>query len=1129
MKVNKSLLAVLSMFLILLVFVSSASAADTNKTDVLSVDESVNLENNLLSVDNNIKSNDTLKVSSDEILTAGDSWYVDDDDGDDDNSGKGPEDAFESLERAIDAANDGDAIYIASGEYTGDKNIKLNIEKNLNFIKYGGGEAIFDADGDSRIWNIKAQSVNITGLTFKNGKSKNGGAIHFNEKALNCNINAIFNENEAEYGGAIYFDGHINGNISGTFTGNKAEYGGAIYFDGHINGNISGTFTGNKAEHEGGAIYIKMDGFYGNINATFTDNKAGSDGGAIYFDGLIDSNITMVGDIYSTFIGNKADYGGAIYMADCVCANISGTFTANEAMKTAGAIYIKMDGFYGNINGTFTGNKAEYGGAIYFDHSIDGNINSTFIGNEADYGGAIYIFISLYGNISGTFNLNKANYEGGAIYMPYLYGNINATFTNNKATNEGGAIYNRGDYLYGNISGTFSDNEANYGGAIYIEVIGFYGNVNGTFTDNVADYGGAIGICTDESITGNLTGTFINNTANDGGAIHINGTVSGNLNGIFINNTANSSGGAIYIGNSGSDLIVIQESIFINNNNTIYVNQGNNVTAVNCWFGNNATNYNIKPTNIGSATINDWLFLNATANPTELDVNETSTITFKLDSYNDTSKNVNPYDASKMNVQLDLYQTLGELNQTTTLIGKEVLYTAKNIGNSSVTGKFETASYTIDLKNTELKDTEIIIKKDTISLNIGENATAEASVEPKDGGTLIYKSNDPNIATVDENGKITAKNNGTTTITVSLNPNPGYKEAQPKNITVTVILPEVVINAENVTKYYKGPERFVVNITDYKGNPLANKTVNITINGITYTRLTDENGTASIPLGLHSGQYNVTTKVGSITANSTVSILTTVEGSDVVKMYKNATQYYATFKDSEGKYLADGTEVKFNINGVEYTRKITGGKGQAGLNINLPQGEYIITAINPVNGEMQANNITVLPTVVDNKDIIKYYRNGTQYSVKVLGSDGKAVGAGENVTFNVNGVFYTRQTNASGIATLTINLPPSNYVITADYKGCRVANNITVLPVLNATDLKMKYKDGSKFKANLVDGEGKPYADETIQFNVNGVLYNKVTDSTGQAALNIRLPPGEYIITSSFNGCNIANKITITG
>ena len=96
------------------------------------------------------------------------------------------------------------------------------------------------------------------------------------------------------------------------------------------------------------------------------------------------------------------------------------------------------------------------------------------------------------------------------------------------------------------------------------------------------------------------------------------------------------------------------------------------------------------------------------------------------------------------------------------------------------------------------------------------------------------------------------------------------------------------------------------------------------------------------------------------TVDSVVTILSTVNGTDVVKMYRNGTQYYATFLDSEGKYLADGTKVQFNINDVMYDRKVSGDKGLARLNINLAQGEYIITAMNPVTGDKTSNNITVL-------------------------------------------------------------------------------------------------------------------------------------------------------------------------
>ena len=210
-----------------------------------------------------------------------------------------------------------------------------------------------------------------------------------------------------------------------------------------------------------------------------------------------------------------------------------------------------------------------------------------------------------------------------------------------------------------------------------------------------------------------------------------------------------------------------------------------------------------------------------------------------------------------------------------------------------------------------------------------------------------------------------------------------------------------------------------------------------------------------------------------------------------------------------------------------YTRTIEGNEGLAKLNINLPQGSYIITATNPVTGEACANNITVIPLIVENNDLVKYYRNASQFVVKVIDSTGKAA-PGLTVTFNVNGVLYYRTSDADGYARLSINLPPGDYVITSEYGGCRVANNIKVLPVLTASDMVKKYGTPDQFVATLVDGQGRPYAGQTVSFNINGVLYNRVTDSEGHAKLNINLPAGEYIITSSFNGCSIANNITIT-
>ncbi|MBO6110151.1 MAG: hypothetical protein J6P12_04770, partial [Methanobrevibacter sp.] len=252
----------------------------------------------------------------------------------------------------------------------------------------------------------------------------------------------------------------------------------------------------------------------------------------------------------------------------------------------------------------------------------------------------------------------------------------------------------------------------------------------------------------------------------------------------------------------------------------------------------------------------------------------------------------------------------------------------------------------------------------------------------------------------------------------------------------------------------------------------------------------------------------------------------TIKGDNLVKVFRNESQYYATFLDNQGKGLANGTTVTFNINGVMYERK-TNEKGVARLNINLNPGEYILTAIHPNNGEMSSNNITVLATI-QSSDLVKYYKNDSQYIVTLIGNDGKVVGAGENVTFNINGVFYTRQTNASGQAVLNINLNPGKYIITGYYHDCQVSNNIEVKPVLTAIDFVKSFNEPKAFEATLVDGQGNALPNAVVNFNINGMLYNRTTDSYGIARLNINLQKGEYIITSSYNGQSISNTVTVT-
>ena len=252
----------------------------------------------------------------------------------------------------------------------------------------------------------------------------------------------------------------------------------------------------------------------------------------------------------------------------------------------------------------------------------------------------------------------------------------------------------------------------------------------------------------------------------------------------------------------------------------------------------------------------------------------------------------------------------------------------------------------------------------------------------------------------------------------------------------------------------------------------------------------------------------------------------TIIGNNITKIYKNDTQYYVTLFDVNNKTLAN-TTVTFHVNNAYYSRT-TDFNGRAKLNINLNPGNYTITSENTVTREVITNMIIVLPNIVENRDLEKYCRNNSQYVVKILNGDGTPAKANETVTFNINGVFYNRTTNETGHAKLNINLNPGEYIITAEYKGCKVSNKIKVKSILSAEDLTKKYGTPDQFKAKLVDGEGNPLANTNVTFNINGVFYNRTTDSDGIAKLNIRLMPGEYIITSSYNECYISNKITVT-
>lgn len=454
----------------------------------------------------------------------------------------------------------------------------------------------------------------------------------------------------------------------------------------------------------------------------------------------------------------------------------------------------------------------------------------------------------------------------------------------------------------------------------------------------------------------------------------------------------------------------------------------------------------------------------------------------------------------------------GEYHIDVSYLGSEKYNAADGATDFTVAKKEITMNVTID------KDYRDI----TVNVNLSEKL---------DGNLTVLVNNTPyTLSYTNGTGSLILKNltYGNYTISAVFTKDNYQTVNVSENVEINSI--KTVLEAENVVMYYKDGTRFAVVLRDIYGNPLANMNVTISINGRNYVKQSDENGTASLGLNLESKNYTVVTTFGGNSkyfgtrSNNTVSILSTLLSKDIVKYYRNGTQFYATVLDFKGNPLAN-TTVMFNINGVFYN-KTTDENGTAKLNIWLRPGKYIITIFNLVTGEQAGNNVTVLSKIVENYDLVKYYKNASKFSVKILDSQGYPV-EGTIVTFNINGVFYYKETDSNGIASLAINLRPGKYVITTMYGQYDVGNNVTVLPTLQTSDLKMKYLDGSAFNARVVDGQGNPLANQIVKFNVNGVFYNKVTNDEGIASLNIRLMKGEYIITSIYNGFETGNTIKI--
>jgi hypothetical protein len=340
---------------------------------------------------------------------------------------------------------------------------------------------------------------------------------------------------------------------------------------------------------------------------------------------------------------------------------------------------------------------------------------------------------------------------------------------------------------------------------------------------------------------------------------------------------------------------------------------------------------------------------------------------------------------------------------------------------------------------------------------------------------------------------------------------------------------DYVLESNNITMYYKNGSKFSTTLKDNNGAPVVNKTIHFNINSVIYNRTTDSNGTAFITINLNPGEYNIVSTYNSgsknFTCNGKVDVLSTISGKDLTKYFRNGSQFSVSVLDNIGNPLKNKS-VRMNINGVFYDRK-TNDDGIATLSINLIPNKYTITVFHPDTGLQMSYNVTVLSTL-SGKDLTKYFRNDSQYSVTVLDNAGNPL-KNKSVRMNINGVFYDRKTNDDGIATLSINLYPNKYTITVYHPdtGLEHSNLITVLSTMMTQDLKSEYTYPAIFQVTALDKQGKANPNANVTISIGKSSLTKPTDGNGSVIFNITANSGIYTITTSYDDHSVSNLLEI--
>ena len=235
----------------------------------------------------------------------------------------------------------------------------------------------------------------------------------------------------------------------------------------------------------------------------------------------------------------------------------------------------------------------------------------------------------------------------------------------------------------------------------------------------------------------------------------------------------------------------------------------------------------------------------------------------------------------------------------------------KYYGDDNFNGCENTTSFNVFKVN-------VPVTNETITIPESDSTEYSISLPGDASGTLTVTVDGVNHTQSLINGKATVNipelTPGNHNITVTYSGDSKYSPIVKSSVvTKEAPAPVIKLTGSNLSMLYSSGTYYKVRLTS-DGQPLAGKTVKITINGNIYSRTTDKNGYASLKISLPPKAYTVKATYGSISLTKKVTVKSIITAKNVnAKKSAKTVKIKVTLKKVNNKYLKNKVvTLKFN-------------------------------------------------------------------------------------------------------------------------------------------------------------------------------------------------------------------------